>query len=199
MKDTFRRQLQAQPAPYFAVITGPKGHGHWTLASNHLGVAAANAQPNLITPWPGEFRIQDVITFTNWREDKGQYNATLLFYPHLPDREIDTFSMRSSSIALGDDSVIPKGRMRRWKDPKPPTPSPTFEPYNGLDDVPLQEPISQGTGRSTGKGTHKRAISAAIPSTERVTARSHSPTAVQVTVEAATRKSARPRKPKTQI
>src|SRR2546423_7385208 len=29
--------------------------------------------------------------------------------------------------------------MRRWKDPKPPTPSPTFEPYNGLDDVPLQD------------------------------------------------------------
>jgi hypothetical protein len=37
-----------------------------------------------------------------------QYNATLLFYPHLPNREIDTFSLRSSSIALGDDSIIPK-------------------------------------------------------------------------------------------
>src|SRR5271156_5746022 len=81
--------------------------------------------------------------------------------------EMDTiFSMRSSSIALGGDNIIPKGRMRRWKDPKPPTPSPTFEPYNGLDDVPLQEP-----GRSKGKGTHKRTISAAIPSIERVTGR----------------------------
>jgi len=60
-------------------------------------------------PWPGEFRIQDVITFTNWRADKGQNNAILLFYPHLPDREINKFSMRSSSIALGDDSIIPKG------------------------------------------------------------------------------------------
>lgn len=69
-----------------------------------------------------------------------QYNATLLFYPHLPNREIDTFSLRSSSIALGDDSIIPKrGRVRRWKDSKPPTPSPT---YNGLDDVPPQEPIN---------------------------------------------------------
>jgi hypothetical protein len=197
MKDTFRQQLQAQPAPYFAVITGPKGHGHWTLASNHLGVAAANAQPNLITPWPGELRIQDVITFTNWWEDKGQYNATLLFYPHLPNREIDTFSLHSSSIALGDDSIIPKGRVRRWKDPKPPTPSPTFEPYNGLDDVPPQEPISQDPNGSKGKGTHKRTISAAIPSIERVIGRAHSPSAVQATTaKAATRKSARMRKPK---
>jgi hypothetical protein len=70
-----------------------------------------------------------------------QYNATLLFYPHLPGREIDTFN------------IIPQGRMRRWKDPKPPTPSPTFEPYNGLNDVPPQEPISQGTGGSKRKAT----------------------------------------------
>jgi hypothetical protein len=197
MKDTFRQQLQAQPAPYFAVITGPKSHGHWTLASNHLGVTAASAQPNLITPWPGEFRIQDVITFTNWRADKGQYSATLLFYPHLPDREIDRFSMRSSSIALGDDSIIPKGRVRHWKDPKPPTPSPTFEPYSGLDNVPPQELIGQGIGGRKEKGTHKRTISTAIPSIERVTGRADSPS--QATVETATRKSARPRKPKTQI
>jgi hypothetical protein len=196
MKETFRQQLQAQPAPYFAVITGPKGHGHWTLASNHLGAAAANAQPNLITPWPGEFRIQDVITFTNWREDKGQYNATLLFYPQLPNRDVDTFSFRSLSVAFGDDSIIPKGRARSWKDPKPPTPSPTFEPYNGLDDVPPQEPISQDKGRNKGKDTHKRTISAAIPSTERVAGRAHSPSVVQAIVKAATRKSARGRKPK---
>jgi hypothetical protein len=104
--------------------------------------------------------------------------------------------MRSSSIVLGDDSIILKGRMRRWKDPKPPTPSPTFEPYNELDDVPPQEPISQDTDGSKGKGTHKRTISAAIPSIERVTGRAHSPSAVQATVEAVTRKSTRTRKPK---
>jgi len=86
--------------------------------------------------------------------------------------------------------------MRRWKDPKPPIPSPTFEPYNGLDDVPQQEPISQDTGGSKGKGTHKRTISAAIPSLERVTERAHLPSAVQATVETATRKSARGHKPK---
>jgi hypothetical protein len=83
--------------------------------------------------------------------------------------------MRSSSIALGDNSIIPKDRMRRWKDPKLSTPSPTFKPYNGQDDVPIQESISQGTDRSTEKGTHKRTISAAIPSIERVTRRAHSP------------------------
>jgi hypothetical protein len=87
--------------------------------------------------------------------------------------------------------------MRYWKDPKPPILLLTFEPYNELDDVPLQEPIGQGIGRSTGKGTHKRTILVAIPSTERVTGRAHSPSAVQAIVEAATHKSARPRKPKT--
>ena len=106
--------------------------------------------------------------------------------------------MCSPSIALGDDSIIPQGRTRRWKDSKPPTPSPTFEPYKGLDDVPPQEPISQGTDGSKGKGTHKRTISAAIPSIERATGRTHSPS-VEVTVEAATRKSARTRKSKTQV
>src|SRR5271156_2829193 len=109
MKDTFRQQLQAQPAPYFTVIIGPKTHGHWTIASNHLTPAGANMQPNLVTLWPGEFRIQDIISLTNWRLDKGVYPATLLFYPNLPSGkdEIDKLSFRSSSLALGDDSIIP--------------------------------------------------------------------------------------------
>jgi len=49
---------------------------------------------------------------------------------------------------------------------RPPTPSLTFEPCSGLDEVPLQPPL-QGKGKGKlGKGTHKRTISAAIPNTE---------------------------------
>ena len=49
MKETFRQQLQAQPAPYFTVITGPKARGHWTIASNHLTPTGTNMQPNVIS------------------------------------------------------------------------------------------------------------------------------------------------------
>ena len=183
MKDTFRQQLQAQPAPYFSMITGPKAHGHWTIASNHLTATGANVQPNLITLWPGEFRIQDIISLTNWRLDKGVYPATLLFYPNLPSEKDDSdkISFHSSSVAFGDDSVIPRGRERGWREPKPPTPSPTFEPFTDLDDVPPQAPID--SVKRKGKGPHKRTISAAIQGTAEV-----------VAVDGGLRKSARQRK-----
>ena len=184
MKDTFRQQLQAQRPPYFAVMTAPKDHGHWTIASNHLGATGANSQPNLISPWPGEFRIQDVINFTNWRGDKQQYNATLLFYPSLPDREIDKYSHRSLSVALGDDSIIPSGRPEgRYLPVALRTPSPTFEPFTDVDDL---QPTDKGKGKGKGKKLHKRQISEAIPSTERDE---------QAVTKEGTRKSARPRKP----
>ena len=98
------------------------------------------------------------------------YPATLLFYPNLPGEKDDSdkISFRSSSVAYGDDSVIPRGRERGWREPKPPTPSPTFEPFTDLDDVPLQAPIY--SVKRKGKGLHKRTISAAIPSTEEVVA-----------------------------
>ena len=106
------------------------------------------------------------------------YPATLLFYPNLPDEKDDSdkMSFRSSSVALGDDSIIPRGRERGWREPKPPTPSPTFEPVTDLDDVPPQAPIDVppqapiGSVKRKGKGLHKRTISAAIPSTEEVVA-----------------------------
>ena len=65
-----------------------------------------------------------------------------------------------------------------------PTPSPTFEPFTDLDDVPPQAPID--SVKRKGKGLHKRTISAAIPGTEE-----------DVAVNNGLRKSARPRKPKT--
>jgi len=37
-------------------------------------------------------------------------NTTLLFYPSLPDREVDKYIHCSSSVAYGDDSIIPSGR-----------------------------------------------------------------------------------------
>ena len=113
----------------------------------------------------------------------------MLSYPNLPGKKDDSdkISFRSSSVAYGDDSVIPRGRERGWREPKPPTPSPTFEPFTDLDDVPLQAPIY--SVKRKGKGLHKRTIStaipAAIPSTEEV-----------VAVDDGLRKSARPRKPK---
>ena len=90
------------------MITGPKARGHWTIASNHLTATGANTQPNLITLWPGEFSIQDIIFLTNWRLDKGVYPATLLFYPNLPSEKDDSdkISFRSLSVAFGDDSII---------------------------------------------------------------------------------------------
>ena len=95
----------------------------------------------------------------------------------------DKIGFRSSSVALGDDSIIPRGRERGWKEPKPPTLSPTFEPFTDLDDVPLQAPID--SVKRNGKGLHRRTISAAIPSTEE-----------DLAVDDSVHKSARPRKPK---
>jgi len=210
MKDTFRQQLQAQRPPYFAVITAPKGHGHWTIASNHLNTTSANSQPNLISPWPGEFRIQDVINFTHWRGDKQQYNATLLFYPSLPDREIDKYSRRSSSVAFGDDSIIPSGRPEsRFLPVAPRTPSPTFEPFTDADNLQSTDKDNgkvtgkdnskdndKGKDKSKGKGKgktlHKRQISEAIPSTER----DEQAVTKGDTSKERTRVSLRPRKPK---
>jgi hypothetical protein len=113
------------------------------------------------------------------------YPATLLFYPNFPcDKdENEEINFRSSSVAYGDDSIIPRGRERGWREPKPPTPSPTFEPFTDLDDVPLQAPID--SVKRNGKGRHKRTISAAIPSTEE-----------DLAVSDGFRKSARSRKPK---
>jgi hypothetical protein len=93
---------------------------------------------DLITFRPGEFRIQDIISLTNWRLDKGVYLATLLFYPNLLSEKDDSdkISFHSSSVAFRDDSVIPRGCERGWREPKPPTPSLTFEPFTDLDDVP---------------------------------------------------------------
>jgi hypothetical protein len=100
-------------------------------------------QPNLITLWPEGFRIQDIISLINWRLDKGVYPATLLFYPNLPSGKDDSdkFSIRSSSVAYSDNSIIPRGRERGWREPKPPTPSPTFKPFT----VPTQAPIDTRT------------------------------------------------------
>ena len=89
-----------------------------------------------------------------------------------------------------------RGLERRWLSPRPPTPSPTFEPYRALDEVPPQPPL-QGKGKGKlGKGTHKRTISAAISNTEReateateVTEATEATEAIEAT-EAATRKSA---------
>ena len=129
------------------------------------------------------------------------YLVTLLFYPNLPsDKDnSDKFSFRSLSVAYGDDSIIPRGRERGWRESKPPTPSPTFEPFTDLDDVPPQAPIDSVTDlddvppqapidsvKRKGKGLHKRTISAAIPSIKEDLA----------AVDDGLRKSARPRKPK---
>ena len=110
--------------------------------------------------------------------DKQQYNATLLFYPSLPDREIDKYSHRSSSVSYGDDSIIPSGRPEgRFPTVAPRTPSPTFEPFIDVDDLQPTEKGKgkakarqrqrQGKGKGKGKKLHKRQISEAIPSAER--------------------------------
>ena len=151
-----------------------------------LGYTQSNNQPNLISPWPGEFRIQDVINFTRWRGDKQQYNATLLFYPSLPDREIDKHSHHSSSVAYGDDSIIPSGRPEgRFLTVTPRTPSPTFGSFTDVGDL-------QPAGKGKGKTLHKRQISEAIPSTERD---EQAVTKVGTSKEG-TRIGLRPRKPK---
>jgi hypothetical protein len=111
----------------------------------------------------------------------------LLFYPNLPseNNDSDKISFYSSSVAFGDDSIIPRGRERGWREPKPPTPSPTFEPFTDLDDVPPQAPID--SVKHKGKGLHKRTISAAaIQGNEEV-----------VAVDGGLRKSTRQRKPTT--
>jgi hypothetical protein len=109
----------------------------------------------------------------------------LLFYSDLPGEKDDSdkISFHSSSVAYGDDSIIPKGRERGWTEPKSPTPSPALDPFTDLDDVPPQAPID-GVKRK-GKGLHKHTISAAIPSTEEA-----------VAVDDGLHKSVRRRKPK---
>jgi len=141
----------------------------------------ANMQPNLITLWPGQFRVQNIISLINWRLDKGVYPAKLLFYPNLPGKKDDSDKIRCrrSSVAYGNPQAVNEAG------PKPPTPSPTFELFMDLDDVPPQALID--SVKHKGKGLHKRTISAAIPSTE------------DVAVDDGLRKSARPRRPKRAI
>src|SRR5271154_980939 len=155
MKDTFRQQLQAQRPPTLLSLQHQRATVIGPLP------ATTNSQPNLISPWPDEFRIQDVVNLTHWRGDKQQYNATLLFYPSLPDREIDKHSHRSSSVAYGDDSIIPSGRPEgRFLTVPPRTPSPAFESFTDVGDLQLAD-------KGKGKTLHKRRILEAIPSTER--------------------------------
>src|SRR5271154_3565616 len=180
MKDTFRQQLQAQRPPTLLSLQHQRATVIGPLP------ATTNSQPNLISPWPGEFRIQDVVNFTHRRGDKQQYNATLSFYPSLPDREIDKYSIRSSSVAYGDDSIILSGRPEGcFLTMVPRTPSPTFESFTDVNDL-------QPTDKGKDKKLHKRQISEAIPSTEK-----DEQTVTNVdTSKEGTRKSARPRKPK---
>ena len=60
----------------------------------------ANMQPNLITLWPGQFRVQNIISLINWRLDKGVYPATLLFYPNLPGEKNDRIRISCRIQAL---------------------------------------------------------------------------------------------------
>jgi hypothetical protein len=114
------------------------------------------------------------------------YPVTLLFYFNfLREKDNnDKISFRSSSVILNNDSIIPRGRERGWRELKPLTPSPTFKPVIDLDNVPSQALIDSVKRKR--KGLYKRTISAAIPSIEEV-----------VAVDDGLRKSARPRKPKT--
>lgn len=88
----------------------------------------------------------------------------------------DKIGFRSSSIAFGDDSIIPRGHERGWREPKPPTPSPTLEPVTDLDDIPssvlLDVPPQVLIDRveCEGKGLYKRMVVVAIPRTEEVVA-----------------------------
>ena len=125
----------------------------------------------------------------------------MLFYPSLPDREIDKYSRRSSSVAFGDDSIIPTGRPEsRFLPVAPRTPSPTFEPFADVDnpqsDVDNPQPTDKRKGKGKGKGKgktlHKRQISEAIPSTER----DEQAVTRTDTSKEETRISLRPRKPK---
>ena len=145
----------------------------------------ANMQPNLITLWPGQFRVQNIISLINWRLDKGVYPAKLLFYPNLPGKKDDSdkISFRSSSVAYGDDSIITRGRERGWREPKPPTRRQRLNRSRTLMTCLRKHQLTA----SSAKGSlYKRTISAAIPSTEE-----------DVAVDDGLRKSARPRKPKT--
>jgi hypothetical protein len=75
---------------------------------------------------------------------------------HWPDEEYDSLRIDDVPPQPPIDSVKRKG-----KGLKPPTPSPTFEPFTDLDDVPPQAPID--SVKRKGKGLHKRTISAAYP------------------------------------
>jgi hypothetical protein len=185
LKDTFRQQIQAQPVDYFRVITTPANAGHWAFSTNWL---TATTNPTVPAIWPGEFRIQDVITFTSWRPNiKGIYPATLLFYPNIPqpvqvEYDDDHVSVSSFRLAFGDDSILPEGRKPVYRsEPHLDTPSPTFAPStlpnNAIPDDTLEETLpnkKKGKGKDKGKGKavvkrHKRMISEAIPANERET------------------------------
>jgi hypothetical protein len=136
--------------------------------------------------WLGEFRIQDVITFTSWRSNiKEMYSATLLFYPNIPqavqvEYDDDRVSVSSFRLAFGDDSILSEGRKLVYRsEPHSDTFSPTFAPStlpdDAISDDTLEETLpknKKGKGKDKGKGKavaqrHKRMISEAIPANER--------------------------------
>ena len=150
----------------------PANAGHWAFSTNWL---TATTNPTVPVIWPGEFRIQHVITFTSWRPNaKRMYPATLLFYPNILQAEYDDdrVSVSSFRLAFGDDSTLPEGRKPVYQsEPQLDTPSPTFAASTLPDDaIPhdtLEETLPEKKkGKAVAK-RHKRMISETIPANER--------------------------------
>jgi hypothetical protein len=189
LKSTFRSQGQSQFIPYFDAMTRPQGHGHWTMSTNHLD--PKSPAPQLWCTWDSEFTIQDIIALQDFKLAKGvtTYPVTLLWYPKMQDP--DAFSVASDPWPYADETLLP-GRGSS------PMPAEQFMlPEDPLDLAPTARAPSPAAPTKTqakgkAKALHKRQISEAIPGAEREVARAP----VAETAEAGTRKSARPRKPK---
>jgi hypothetical protein len=136
--------------PHVKAILNPGGQGRWLLASNHLPQKAPSPRP--ITPWDDDKTIEAIVKQVGWIIPKRKgadyaHPVTLVWYPTYVDPEEEeefTWQMYQNVVDQ--------------------------EQHYGPQDFEIHHPVAQRQV-ITLNGGHKRAISDAIPTTERANGR----------------------------
>jgi hypothetical protein len=127
--------------------------GNWQLASNYLHSShRSKPMPQLYRPWNGERTIQDIIKWQGFQLPKGAttYPTTLIWYP-----------LRKTPTDVPTEELLYPLRSHL----RSPSPLAIDDPLTDIPSLPsIPSPPEQA------RNGHKRAISEAIPVTERANA-----------------------------
>jgi hypothetical protein len=128
------------------------------LSTNHLDVK--KPAPQLWTTWDDDMTIADIVSMQDYKLPRGTtcYPVTLIYYPK--QRDPDTYTERSFSLACGDDTLLPGAS--------------STNPHEELwvPDLPEGLPQDPPTATETSANAeashgHKRTISEVVPRGER--------------------------------